>query len=61
MPRSKQTDKARRAPRVKLAGTILALLRLDNGRESAPACTSFPSLEACCTWKSRWMKALKSM
>ena len=33
MPRSKQTDKARRAPRVKLAGTILALLRLDNGRE----------------------------
>jgi len=32
MPRSKQTDKARRAPRVKLAGTILALLRLDNGR-----------------------------
>jgi hypothetical protein len=33
MPRSKQTDKARRAPRVKLAGTVLALLRLDNGRE----------------------------
>ena len=33
MPRSKRTDQARRAPRVKLAGTILALLRLDNGRE----------------------------
>ena len=33
MPRSKKVDKARRAPRVKLAGTILALLRLDNGRE----------------------------
>jgi hypothetical protein len=33
MPRSKQTGKARRAPRVKLAGTVLALLRLDNGRE----------------------------
>jgi hypothetical protein len=33
MPRSKRADKARRAPRVKLAGTILALLRLDNGRE----------------------------
>ena len=33
MPRSKRADKARRAPRVKLSGTILALLRLDNGRE----------------------------
>src|ERR1700720_4078083 len=33
MPRSMRADKARRAPRVKFAGTILALLRLDNGRE----------------------------
>ncbi len=33
MPRSKQADKARRAPRVKLAGTVLVLLRLDNGRD----------------------------
>jgi hypothetical protein len=33
MPRSKRSDKARRAPRVKLAGTVLALLQLDNGRE----------------------------
>ena len=33
MPRSRQTDTARRAPRVKLAGAVLALLRLDNGRE----------------------------
>src|SRR5258708_15042423 len=33
MPRSKRTDQARRAPRVKLSGTVLALLRLDNGRE----------------------------
>jgi len=33
MPRSRRADKARRAPRVKLAGTILALLRLDSGRE----------------------------
>ncbi len=33
MPRSRQTETARRAPRVKLAGTVLALLRLDNGRE----------------------------
>ncbi len=33
MPRSKRADQARRAPRVKLAGAILALLRLDNGRE----------------------------
>jgi hypothetical protein len=28
-----QTDNARRAPRVKLAGTILALIRLESGRE----------------------------
>jgi hypothetical protein len=33
MSRSKRADKARRAPRVKLAGAILALLRLDSGRE----------------------------
>jgi hypothetical protein len=33
MPQSKQTDNARRAPRVKLGGTILALLRLENGRQ----------------------------
>jgi hypothetical protein len=33
MAQSKQTDNARRAPRVKLAGTILALIRLENGRE----------------------------
>jgi len=33
MPRSTRADKARRAPRVKLAGTVLALLRLDSGRE----------------------------
>jgi hypothetical protein len=33
MPRSKKVERARRAPRVKLAGTILALLRLDSGRE----------------------------
>jgi hypothetical protein len=33
MAQSKQTDHARRAPRVKLAGTILALIRLENGRE----------------------------
>jgi PilZ domain len=33
MPRSIRSDKARRAPRVKFAGTVLALLRLDNGRE----------------------------
>src|SRR5712664_427117 len=33
MPRSKTTNEARRAPRVKLAGTILALVRLENGRQ----------------------------
>ncbi len=33
MSRPKRSDKARLAPRVKLAGTVLALLRLDNGRE----------------------------
>ena len=33
MPQSKQSDRARRAPRVKLAGTILALLQLENGRQ----------------------------
>jgi hypothetical protein len=33
MPQSRQTDNARRAPRVKLAGTILVLLRLENGRQ----------------------------
>jgi hypothetical protein len=33
MPQSKHVDNARRAPRVKLAGTILALVRLENGRE----------------------------
>ena len=33
MRQSKQADNARRAPRVKLAGTILALLRLENGRQ----------------------------
>src|SRR3984893_17945380 len=33
MPQSKHTDNARRAPRVKLGGTILALLRLENGRQ----------------------------
>src|SRR5882724_531282 len=33
MPRSTRTGRARRAPRVKLSGTVLALLRLDNGRE----------------------------
>lgn len=33
MPHSKKADNARRAPRVKLAGTILALLRLENGRQ----------------------------
>ncbi len=33
MSRPKKVEKARRAPRVKLAGTILALLRLDSGRE----------------------------
>jgi len=33
MPQSKQSNRARRAPRVKLAGTILALLQLENGRQ----------------------------
>jgi hypothetical protein len=33
MPHSKQANEARRAPRVKLAGTILALVRLENGRQ----------------------------
>lgn len=33
MPRSTRAGRARRAPRVKLSGTVLALLRLDNGRE----------------------------
>jgi hypothetical protein len=33
MPRSKHGDDARRAPRVKLAGTVLALVQLENGRQ----------------------------
>ena len=33
MPHSKQASDARRGPRVKLAGTILALVRLENGRQ----------------------------
>jgi hypothetical protein len=33
MPHSKQAGEARRAPRVKLAGTILAVVRLENGRQ----------------------------
>jgi hypothetical protein len=33
MPHSKQTNDERRAPRVKLAGTILAMVRLESGRE----------------------------
>jgi hypothetical protein len=33
MPQSRQVDNARRAPRVKLAGTILALVRLESGRQ----------------------------
>jgi hypothetical protein len=33
MPNSKQANDARRAPRVKLAGTILAMVRLENGRQ----------------------------
>jgi hypothetical protein len=33
MPHSKQASDARRAPRVKLAGTILAMVRLENGRQ----------------------------
>jgi hypothetical protein len=33
MPHSKPTGDVRRAPRVKLAGTVLALVRLENGRQ----------------------------
>jgi len=33
MPHSKQASEVRRAPRVKLAGTILAVVRLENGRQ----------------------------
>jgi hypothetical protein len=33
MPHSKPANDARRAPRVKLAGTVLALVRLESGRE----------------------------
>jgi len=33
MPHSKQANDVRRAPRVKLAGTILALVQLENGRQ----------------------------
>jgi hypothetical protein len=33
MPHSKQAIDERRAPRVKLAGIILAMVRLENGRE----------------------------
>jgi hypothetical protein len=33
MPHSKQAIDERRAPRVKLAGTILAMVRLESGRE----------------------------
>ena len=33
MPHSKQANDGRRAPRVKLAGTILALVRLESGRQ----------------------------
>ncbi len=33
MPRTKHADDVRRAPRVKLAGTILALIQLENGRQ----------------------------
>jgi hypothetical protein len=33
MPKSKPADDVRRAPRVKLAGTILALVQLENGRQ----------------------------
>lgn len=33
MPHSKQANDERRAPRVKLAGTILALVRLESGRQ----------------------------
>lgn len=33
MPRSKAKNETRRAPRVKLAGTVLALVKLENGRQ----------------------------
>jgi hypothetical protein len=33
MPKDKQAGEARRAPRVKFSGTILALIRLENGRQ----------------------------
>jgi hypothetical protein len=33
MPHSRQAGDARRAPRVKFSGTILALVRLENGRQ----------------------------
>src|SRR6202045_5536757 len=33
MPHSKPANDTRRAPRVKLAGTVLALVRLESGRE----------------------------
>ena len=33
MPHSRQANDERRAPRVKLAGTILAMVRLESGRE----------------------------
>ena len=33
MPHSKQANDVRRAPRVKLVGTILAVIRLENGRQ----------------------------
>jgi hypothetical protein len=33
MPKSSQARNGRRAPRVKLAGTVLALIRLENGRQ----------------------------
>src|ERR1700676_985828 len=33
MPHSKPANDTRRAPRVKLAGTILALVRLESGRQ----------------------------
>lgn len=33
MPRSKTKSETRRAPRVKLAGTVLALVQLENGRQ----------------------------
>src|ERR1700730_8575057 len=33
MPQSKQMDGARRAPRVRLAGSVLALVRLESGRQ----------------------------